>query len=57
MTSKAELRVVSRNITGTYTVCFTGTRAQCRRWILGRHGHYPPFYAITARTTDFHKCF
>lgn len=52
-----DYRVVSRDITGTFTICKTGTRAECRRWILGRHGHYPPFYAITTRTRDFHKCF
>jgi len=49
--------VVSRNIGGTYTLCFSGTRAACRRWIIGRQRHIPAFYAITQRTTDFLKCF
>lgn len=53
-----EHHVVSRNFGGTYTVCATGTRAYCRRWILNRgRGTYPPFYAVTTRTKDFHKCF
>jgi hypothetical protein len=50
-------RVVSRDHNGCYTVCFDGTRAQCRRWIIGRHGCIPPFYAITVRSSDFHRCF
>lgn len=50
-------RVVSRNHGGSYTVWKTGTRAKCRSWILCRHRHFPPFYAITTRTRDFHKCF
>jgi len=51
-------RVVSRNFGGTYTVWYEGTRSQCRRWILNRNrSTFPPFYAITTRSTDFHKCF
>lgn len=51
-------RVVSRNSGGTFTVCYTGTRASCWRWILNRsRGTLPPFYAVTTRSTDFHKCF
>ncbi len=49
--------VVSRNFGGTYSLCFSGTRAACRRWIMGRHRHIPPFYAVTRRTKDYHKCF
>lgn len=49
--------VVYRNIGGTYTLCFSGNRAACRRWIIGRHRHIPPFYSITKRTRDFYKCF
>lgn len=51
-------RVVSRNRGGTFTVWHTGTRAACRRWILYRAGGcYPPYYAVTTRTSNFHKCF
>ena len=58
MTKSNEHRVVSRNHGGTFTVWFTGTRADCRRWILGRaRGHIPPYYAITTRTSGFDKCF
>lgn len=57
MTRNSDHRVVSRNFGGNYTVWKTGTRAECRRWILGRHGHIPPYYAITTREKDFHKCF
>lgn len=51
-------RVVSRNHGGSFTVWYTGTRAECRRWILNRAGGYlPPYYALTTRTANFHKCF
>lgn len=49
--------VVTRNCGGTYTVCFSGTRAACRRWILGRYRHHPPFAVITPRTAQFERCF
>lgn len=49
--------VVSRNHGGTYTIWKTGTRTQCRNWILGNDPDIPPVYAITARTSDFHKCY
>lgn len=54
---KTLYHVVSRNFGGTTSLCFSGTRAECRHWIIGRHRHIPPFYAITQRTKDFHKCF
>lgn len=50
-------RVVTRNHGDTYTVWFEGTRAECRRWIIGRYGHWPPFAAITQRTHNFHHVF
>ena len=47
-------RVVTRDFGDKYTVMFEGTRAQCRAFILGRWGHWPPFAAITQRTGNFH---
>jgi hypothetical protein len=46
-------RVVTRDWGDKYSVMFEGTRAQCRQYILGRWGHWPPFAAITTRTTNF----
>lgn len=58
MTKPKEHRVVSRNFCGTFTVCYTGIRAACFRWIINRsRGHIPPFYAVTTRSADFEKCF
>jgi hypothetical protein len=48
-------RVVTRNFGDTYTVMKEGTRAECRRFIIARWGHWPPFAAITTRTTNFHN--
>jgi len=39
-------KVVSRNFRDTYTVWFEGTRKECKEWIIGRYGHFPPFAAI-----------
>lgn len=47
-------RVVSRDWGDKYSVLFEGTRSQCRRYILGRWGHWPPFAAITTRASNFH---
>lgn len=49
--------VVTRNFGGTYTVWFAGTRAACRRWILGRTLNHPLIAAITQRTAQFERCF
>ena len=53
-----KLRVVTRDHgkdEPTFTVWFEGTRAQCRRWILGRYGHFPPFAVVTKRTANFDR--
>jgi len=50
-------RVVTRNINETYSVVFEGTKSECRKYISGRWGHWPPFAAITTRDTNFHCCF
>ncbi len=49
--------VVTRNHNETYSWMFSGTRAECRKFILGRWGHWPPFAAITARESHFERCF
>ena len=53
-----KVRVVTRDHgknEPTFSVCFEGTRAQCRRWILSRWGHFPSFAAITQRTANFDR--
>jgi hypothetical protein len=51
------LRVVTRDSNGSYTVLFSGTRSECRAFMLGRWGHFPPFAAITSRTSNYHRVF
>lgn len=49
-------RVVTRNIGDTYSELFSGTRAECRRYMIGRWGHFPGFAVITTRSENFHLC-
>ena len=53
-------RVVTKDFGGKdigYSVLYEGTRTECRRYILGRWGHIPPFAVVTTRTSNFEKCF
>lgn len=40
------------NSGGTVSCMFSGTRAACRRMILGRWGHWPPFAIISTITSE-----
>jgi hypothetical protein len=48
-----QYHVVTRDHGDSYSLMFSGTRAECRRYIIGRWGHWPPFAAITTRTRNF----
>jgi hypothetical protein len=50
-------RVVTRNHNGSYSIVHEGTRPECKRFIIGRWGHWPPFAAITTRESNFDSLF
>lgn len=32
----------------TVTCLFSGTKIECKQWVLGRWGHHPPFAYVSA---------
>lgn len=49
-------RVISKdfcNSNNQYTIWTDWTtKARCKQWIIGRCGHLPPYYIISASKTD-----
>lgn len=45
--------VVTANAFGSYSVLHQGARAACRRYIVGRWGHWPPFVHITTNPVSW----
>ena len=42
-----QYHVWTLNFNDTVSRMFTGSRAQCRKFIIGRWGHWPPFAVIS----------